>query len=302
MKRPSFLKPEDVIAIVSPAFAVEKHKVEEAVQVIEGWHLMVMLGKHVFNSEGPFSGNERERLDDIQMMISDPAVKAILFSRGGYGCIQIVDKIDFSPLETYPKWLVGFSDITVLHSWMNEVVKCPTIHGEMLLNYSNPLKEAVTFTTLHDALFGTAKPIVWKGRTIRPKKAEGVLVGGNLSLIYSMIGTKAEIDTRGRILFIEDVGEQFYHVDRMLNSMRLAGKFDNLAALVVGSFSKMLDTTTPWGKTIEEIVMSVTRGYDFPVFLNFPAGHVPDNRAFYLGCNTVVTPGEENEFRQIIDL
>lgn len=278
-----YLRPGDEVGIASPSFAVNRQKVIDAVNVLEEWGLKVRLGQNVFCSEGPFAGTDAERIADIQAMIDDPSIKAIIFSRGGYGVMRIIDKLDFSAINDSPKWFVGFSDITVFHLWLSSQHHLVTIHGEMPVNYCNPDKSLLTFQSLHDALFGQWHPIEWNGRTLRAKDAEGQLVGGNLSLIYGLMGTPAEIQTDGKILFVEDVGEHYYHIDRMLTSLRLAGKLTNLEALIVGGFNKMEETTTPWGKSIEDIVSEVTSGCSYPVFFGFPAGHVADNRAFYLG-------------------
>ena len=187
--------------------------------------------------------------------------------------------------------MVGFSDITVFHLWLGKKLGIETIHGEMPVNYGNIDKTPETMESLRDALFGKLNRINWQGDLLRKAEAEGEIIGGNLSLVYSLIGTPGEINTKGKILFLEDVGEQFYHIDRMLTSLKLAGKFDKLNGLLIGAFSKMEETTVPWGKSIEDIVASVTAEYDYPVFFNFPGGHVRDNRAFYMGRQARLMPG-----------
>ncbi len=291
MRTPPYLKDGDEVAIVSPSFSVDRHKIEDAVKVLESWGLRVRFGEHVFGSEGPFAGTDKERLRDIQTMIDDPSVRALLFARGGYGAIKIIDKIDFSVLREDPKWLVGFSDITVFHLWLRKKLGVETIHGEMPVNYANNDKTPETMETLRDALFGGLRSINWQGNVVRPAEIKGSIVGGNLSLVYSMTGTPGEINTKGKILFLEDVGEQYYHIDRMLTSLKLAGKLDKLAGLLVGAFNKMEETTMPWGKTIEDIVTSLTSEYDYPIYFNFPGGHVRDNRSFYMGRKARLLPG-----------
>jgi muramoyltetrapeptide carboxypeptidase len=292
---PPYLKPGDEVAIVSPSWAVDEDKIENAVTFLENWGLKVRLGKNVLRSSGPFAGSDMERLGDLQEMTDKASIRAVFCSRGGYGLIRIIDRLDFSALKTSPKWYVGFSDVTVLHLWLSEVAGIASIHGEMPLNFGEKDKTADTFESLHDALTGNYKPIRWIGKTLRSCNVTGEITGGNLSLIYSLAGTRAEPRTRGRILFIEDVGEYYYHIDRMLESLRLAGILNGLSALIVGGMNRMEDTRVPWGKSAEETIGDAVSQFGFPVYFNFPAGHVNDNRAFYLGQKaTVTSDGETN--------
>jgi muramoyltetrapeptide carboxypeptidase len=286
---PPYLQSGDKVGIVSPSWFVSCFSLSDAIPFLSNWGLKAVIGKHAANQSGPFAGNDNERLHDLQTMTNDPEIKAIIFSRGGYGMMRIIDKVDFSPLIRNPKWYVGFSDITVILNWLNEVCGIISIHAEMPLHYHHPDKTPETFETLKNALFGNLETITWQGATHRPRTATGEITGGNLSLIHSMMGTQGEANTTNKILFLEDIGEYLYHIDRMFTTLKLAGKLKNLSALILGGMTDIKETKTIWGKTIEDIVMDAVGEYDYPVVFNFPAGHINDNRAFYIGRKAELT-------------
>lgn len=281
--QPPFLKSGDEVAIISPAWSIDEDKIKDGINVLEDWGLKVHIGRNALKTDGPYAGTDSERISDLQEVTDNKNIKAVLCSRGGYGMLRIIDRLNFSALKRNPKWFVGFSDITILLTWLSIQENIISIHGEMPLNYMRKETSAEALESLHGALFGHLKPVRWKGEFLRPADVTGEVTGGNFSLLYSLIGSVAEPKTRGRILFIEDTGEYYYHLDRMMTSLRLAGKLRGLSALVSGGFTEMKETKIQWGKSEWEIISEAVAGNKYPVLSGFPAGHINDNRAFYIG-------------------
>lgn len=296
MLTPQYLQTGDKVVIVAPAGKTEKEKIEYAVKILNEWGLEVILGKNIFNVHHQFAGTDKERLNDLQEMLDNPDIKAIFCARGGYGTIRIIDKLNFSSFAKYPKWLIGFSDITILHSHIHTNFAIETIHATMPVKFAESAlsRQNETLQSLKRALFGekimyqvSAYPLNRKG------ECEGIIIGGNLSVLYSCIGTNSDIDTKNKILFIEDTNEYLYHIDRMIITLRRAGKLENLAGLIVGGFSELKDNEIPFGMTVEEIVFDAVKQYDYPVCFGFSAGHIQDNYALILGRKVKLTVKKE---------
>lgn len=286
---PPYLSVGDRISIVTPASHIDAKLVLHAEKLLRESGFDVVLGKHVFSVKGPFAGSDDERLNDLQQATNDPSVKAVLCSRGGYGISRIVDRVDYSALKKHPKWYVGYSDITSLHLWLNTVCGIASLHAEMPINYSNPDYSPLCYDTMIRALKGEQELVVWNSSHKALFTVEGNVLGGNISLICSLNGTPAQPDSEGAVLFIEEIGEHFYHLDRMLTSMRMAGVLSNLSALIVGGMEKITEGEHVFNQTVEEVVMNVVGRYGYPVLFGFPAGHISVNRAFYLGRSARVT-------------
>jgi muramoyltetrapeptide carboxypeptidase len=280
MKKPSFLKKNDKIGIIAPARKISKEEIQSAIDIFNSWGLEVVLSKNLFNADNQFSGTDDERAEALQIMLDDDSIKAVISARGGYGTIRIIDKIDFTKFRKHPKWIIGYSDITVLHSHINNF-GIETLHATMPINFT---KNAEATETLRKAIFGEQLNYELESHTLNRKgKAEAELIGGNLSLIYALTGSVSDIDTKGKVLFIEDLDEYLYHVDRMMLNLKRSGKLDHLAGLIVGGMTDMKDNTIPFGKTAEEIIIDAVKEYDYPVCFNFAAGHVEKNLALYFG-------------------
>ncbi|MGQ0828015.1 MAG: S66 peptidase family protein [Bacteroidota bacterium] len=280
MTKPAYLKKGDKIGIVATARKVSKQEMQPAIDIFKSWGLQVVLGKNLFKSDNQFSGTDEQRAADLQAMLDDTSIKAIISARGGYGTIRIIDKIDFNKFKKNPKWIIGYSDITVLHSHIHNM-GIETIHATMPINFTKN-KEATE--TLRKALFGEKLVYDIKSHPLNRKgEAKAELVGGNLSLLYALTGSISDSDTKGKFLFIEDLDEYLYHIDRMMQNLKRSGKLKHLKGLIVGGMTDMKDNAVPFGKTPEEIISDAVKEYKYPVCFNFPAGHVDRNLALIFG-------------------
>lgn len=283
--KPPYLKKGDTIMILSPAGKIRDRKgIDAGIELANHWGLVVFFGNHLLSQDGSFAGTDQERTEDMQKALDDPSIKAIWASRGGYGTVRIIDNLDFSVFVERPKWIVGYSDITILHNKAHEL-GFQSIHAQMpvTLDLENP-DQKESMSSLHRALFG--KKLQYKiesDEKNRLGEGMGQLVGGNLSIVYSMLASDTNLDMRGKVLFLEDVGEALYHVDRMMISLKRAGYFKECEGLIIGDFRLKKNEGNKFGKTLQELVLEAVEGTDFPVIFDFPAGHIDDNRALILG-------------------
>lgn len=279
----------DKIAIVAPAKSIDKEHVFFAKSFFESKGFEVELGKHCLGKNNYFSGSIAERTSDFQSALDDPTIKAVICARGGYGCVQIVDKIQWAVMLRAPKWVVGFSDVTVFHSRL-EHLGIQSIHGTMPLNFAENSPESLN--SMIDALTGRPYKI-WCDPTSHNVrgKARGKLVGGNLSVLCSLLGTNDQIDYANSVLFVEDLSEYTYKIDRMFYSLQKAGVLDQISAVIVGGITDTLDTTPPFGASLEELIASHVAYRNIPIAFGFPSGHFKDNRALLLGSNVSLAVG-----------
>lgn len=287
---PPNLKKGDTIAIIATARKVEAVSLQPAIDLFKSWGLNVVLGKSIGKSDNQLAGPDWQRATDLQEMLDNPSVKAIVGAKGGYGTVRIIDRVNFSKFRQKPKWIVGFSDMTVLHSHLN-TLGYQTIHGLVGVSAKNATEDAKE--SLRKALFGQKPGYQLPAHAFNRKgKAKGELVGGNLSVLYSILGSKSEADVKGKILFIEDLDEYLYHIDRMLFNLKRNGYFDNIKGVIIGGMTEMNDNEIPWGKDALEIAQDIFKDYSFPVIYNFPAGHIKDNRALIIGGTVSIDVNE----------
>lgn len=280
--KPTYLQKGDTIMIVAPAgFITDSTEIESGIVLAKSWGLEVIIGKNTFNKHNHFAGTDAERQSDLQFALNNKNIKAIWCSRGGYGTVRIIDQIDFTAFVENPKWVVGFSDITTLHSTIHNL-GIASIHATMPGGMKRASEDAEQ--SLYKALFGYSYSFEIPSNQLNQNgNAKGVLIGGNLSILNSMIGSFSEVNMNGKILFIEDVGEDLYRIDRMMYTLKRTGALKNLKGLIVGDFDYNVEKDTLFGGTHREIMLNVVKDYDFPVLFDFPAGHISDNRALLFG-------------------
>jgi len=293
MITPPTIKPGDLIGIVSPAKKIDQDIVANAAEIIRKLGYKVKLGKHVCATDNYFAGTDGQRTIDFQAMLDDPELKMILCSRGGYGSARIIDSLDFTKFIENPKWIAGFSDITVFHAHLLHL-GYESLHSIMPLDFppdgsvSDPVRKLFQFASGELSPYNIATNPLNRGGV-----AKGILTGGNLSLICSLLGSKSDVDTDGKILFIEEVGEKLYRIDRMMGTLKRAGKLANIAGLLVGGLNDMVKGDPDFGHSAEEIIRSAVAGYDYPVAFGFPAGHFPENYPLIMGRKAKLEVGEE---------
>ncbi len=299
MIRPPYLKAGDTVAIVSTARKVSKFEIKPAVDLLTSWGLKVNQGKNLYKEQNQFAGSDQERADDLQKALNNKNVQAILFARGGYGTVRVIDLIDWKKFIKSPKWLIGYSDLSVIHSHVHKHCGVETLHGPMVLNLTK-LNDTCQ-TVFNQTLFGqklrysSSKQQPNLEKLNRKGKAKGQLVGGNLSVLNSIIGSPSDIDTAGKILFLEDLDEYLYHIDRMMMNLKRNGKLKDLAGLIVGGMSEMKDNPIPFGRSAEEIIHDAVSEYSYPVVYGFPAGHIPNNFPLIMGANATLNVTEKME-------
>ena len=282
---PPYLNLGDAVALAAPARKISKAEIQAAEQWLKSVGFNVFYDDRLFAEEHQFAGSDEVRAQYFQDLLDRDEIKAIWCVRGGYGSARIIDQLDFSRFRQHPKWICGYSDITVFHSHIQRHLQTATLHATMPINVTEENTQTPAVQSFLAAL--TGKPLTYEiapHPLSRQKEFSGILTGGNLSMLYSLAGSPSDIDTAGKVLFIEDLDEYLYHIDRMMLNLKRSGKLTNIKALLVGHLSDMHDNTVPFGKTAEEIVADHCRDLDIPLLFNVPAGHLPDNRAFRMGC------------------
>ncbi len=288
--QPEPLKSGDTISILAPSGVLNNfdNKITKAIDIFKSWGLNVVLGNHIYDKNGHFAGTDKNREKDFQKALDNKNIKAIWCARGGYGAVRIIDKLNFDNYLKNPKWIIGFSDITVIHNKLN-FLNSESIHAMMITGFEDIGQNNDSLSKLKNVLFGDSLSYsIASNKNNKTGKSEGIIVGGNLTLIQSTIGSKTELKMKDKILFIEEIGEYAYHIDRMLYSLKRAGYFENCKGLIVGQISDVKKNTTDFGKSINELILDVLDEYNFPVLFDFPAGHEKTNFPIILGRKVIL--------------
>jgi muramoyltetrapeptide carboxypeptidase len=302
MITPPYLKSGDKVAIVATARKVSREEMQPALAMLESWGLEVICGKHLFASQDQFAGSDSERMADMQEALDDASIRAIFCARGGYGTVRIVDGLDFSRFMQNPKWIVGYSDVTVLHSHINRHCDTETIHGPMPLNFPSGGQMDAAMHSLKDALWGQALRYTFAPHPLnREGKVNGCLTGGNLSMLYSLIASPSDFFPEKQLLFIEDLDEYLYHIDRMMMNLLRSGKLSGLSALLVGGMSDMNDNQVPFGRSAKQIIRDAVEAFDYPVAFGISAGHITNNLSLIMGRDLMLETGKRTviQFREV---
>ncbi len=282
---PPYLQKGDTIAITCPAGYMAAEKATACISSLQDWGYEVMVGKTLgSNSQNYFSGTDEERAAELQAMLDDRSIQAILFGRGGYGMGRIIDRLDFKKFKKHPKWLIGFSDITVMHCHLFNQYNIASLHAPMAGAFNDDAANSEFIQSLRHALEGKKANYKIEANAHNNKgEGTGILIGGNLALLSNVIGTASDFDTKNNIFFIEDTGEYLYNIDRMLYHLKRSGKFNKLAGLIIGGFTDMKDTERPFGKSMDDIIKEITAELDCPVCFHFPVSHANENVALKIG-------------------
>lgn len=281
---PPFLKPGDKIAIAATARKVSKAEMQPAIDIFTGWGLEVVIHPDLFAEENQFAGSDSLRASVFQSYLNDTSIKAIICARGGYGTVRMIDLLDWSSFDKQPKWVIGYSDVTVLHSHIHKHTNVCSLHATMPINMQQPEATAWSINAMHKVLFGLNHHTDIPPHTLnRAGTAQGELMGGNLSVLFSLLGSNSDINTQGKILFLEDLDEYLYHIDRMMQALKRAGKLTNLAGLLIGGMTDMKDNNIPFGRTAAEIIRETVNEFTYPICFNYPSGHQRINLPLVFG-------------------
>ena len=298
---PTFLKAGDIIGITAPAGYITSDEIRSAVQKMETWGYKIKIGETIDKRDFTFGGTDEERARDFQQMLDDPKIKAIMCARGGYGVVRIIDKLNWDKFKIKPKWIIGFSDVTVIHSHLNKNFGIASIHSKMCNSFPDDwsLAEPIQIETIEAIQLALSGEKMKYTVTPNPQNklgtADGVLIGGNLKMLETLAGTRSDLNTAGKILFVEDTGEYMYSIDRMFWNLKRTGKLSLLKGLIIGGFKVKVDEDSDdFGRTLQDVVLEKIKAYHYPVCFDFPVGHQRNNYALKCGVKHRLTISSEN--------